>query len=163
MIAIMPLAWRPMAVGDLPAVAALEPLCHAPLPPEGEALFAERLALFPAGCLAADDAAGLAAYLVSHPWMRAAPPVLGDRLGALPAATDCLHLHDIAIAPRARGQRLVGAALAALVPVARDAGLSAITLVAVHGTAPLWARHGFRPTGVAPASYGAGETMVRSL
>jgi hypothetical protein len=38
-----------------------------------------------------------------------------------------------------------------------------ITLVAVHGTATLWARHGFVVTGVAPESYGAGETMVRTL
>jgi hypothetical protein len=152
-----------MRRGDIPAVAALEVLCHAPLPPEGEALFAERLALFPPGCLVAHDAAGLAAYIVSHPWVRGAPPALGDRLGAIPAAADCLHLHDIAIAPRARGQALVAAALAALLPVARAAGLSAITLVAVHGTAPLWARHDFASTGPAPASYGEGETMVRSI
>jgi ribosomal protein S18 acetylase RimI-like enzyme len=163
MTAIMPPAWRPMRAADLAAVAALEPLCHAPLPPEGEALFAERLALFPAGCLAAEDAAGLAAYLVSHPWGRAAPPALGVRLGALPAGADALHLHDIAIAPRARGMGLVGAALSVLVKAARAAGLPAITLVAVHGTAPLWARHGFVRTGAAPASYGAGETMLRSL
>jgi GNAT superfamily N-acetyltransferase len=152
-----------MRGADLPAVAALEVLCHAPLPPEGEALFAERLALFPAGCLAADDEVGLAAYLVSHPWRRAAPPALGSRLGALPQGADTLHLHDIAIAPRARGTGLVGAALAAVIPVARAAGLSAISLVAVHGTAPLWARHGFTATGPAPESYGEGETMLRSL
>lgn len=163
MIAIMSPAWRPMRVADLPAVAALEPLCHAPLPPEGELLFAERLALFPPGCLAADDAAGFAAYLISHPWMRAAPPALGSRLGALPEGADGLHLHDIAIAPRARGKGLVGAALAALIPVAQAAGLSAVTLVAVHGTATLWARHGFRRTGAAPESYGEGETMVKTL
>jgi GNAT superfamily N-acetyltransferase len=152
-----------MGRGDIPAIAALEALCHAPLPPEGEALFAERLALFPPGCLAADDADELVAYVVTHPWIRHAPPALGQRLGALPAAPDCLHLHDIAIAPRARGQGLVASALAALIPVARAAGLGAITLVAVHGTAGLWARHGFAATGAAPESYGAGETMLRSL
>lgn len=155
--------WRPMAAGDLAAVAALEVVCHAPLPPEGEALFAERLALFSPGCLVVDDAAGLAAYVVTHPWTRRAPPVLGQRLGALPAVPDCLHLHDIAIAPRARGRGLVGAALATLLPVVREAGLSVITLVAVHGTAPLWARHGFAETGPAPSSYGEGVTMVRNL
>jgi ribosomal protein S18 acetylase RimI-like enzyme len=152
-----------MVAGDLPAVAELEAVCHAPLPPEGEALFAERLALFPPGCLAADDEAGLAAYVVTHPWTRSAPPALGQRLGVLPPMPDALHLHDIAIAPRARGRGLVAAALAALVPVARAAGLRVITLVAVHGTARLWARHGFVVTGPAPENYGGGETMVRTL
>ncbi len=152
-----------MAARDLGAVAALEGICHAPLPPEGEALFGERLALFPAGCHVAGDEAGLAAYVVAHPWMRAAPPLLGQRLGALPDAPDCLHLHDIAVSPRSRGRGLVAAALALLRPVARAAGRGVITLVSVHGTAGLWSRHGFLPTGPAPAGYGEGETMLLRL
>lgn len=151
-----------MAAADLPAVAALEMICHAPLPPEGEALFAERLALFPAGCLVASDDSGLGAYLVAHPWRRGAPPTLGERLGTLPERPDCLHLHDIAVAPRARGQRLVGAALARLTDIGRKAALPAITLVSVHGTEALWARHGFRPAPAATEGYGEAVYMVRT-
>jgi hypothetical protein len=103
--------------------------------------------LFPAGCLAADgeadDVGGLAACLVSHPLLRAAPPALCARLGALPDGADCPHLHDIAIAPRARGKGLVGAALDLFIPAAWAAGLPAITLVAVHRTA----RNAARPCG----------------
>jgi ribosomal protein S18 acetylase RimI-like enzyme len=159
MIAVMqPLAWRAMAEGDLPAVAALEVLCHAPLPPEGEALFAERLALFPQGCLAVGDGAGLAGYAVAHPARRGEPPHLGETLGALPAGADCLHLHDLALHPRARGRGLVGAVVTRLVALARAEGLARLSLVAVHGTAPLWARQGFAPAEAALHGYG-GEAV----
>lgn len=158
-----PSPWRRMRPEDLAAVADLEAQCHAPLPPEGEALFGERLALFPEGCLVAEDDAGLAGYGVAHPWRAGAPPGLGQRLGALPADADCLHLHDIALASRARGLGLVAAALAELLPVARSLGLRLISLVAVHGTAPLWVRHGFAAVGPAPLSYGDGAVMRRPV
>lgn len=152
-----------MTAADLPAVAALEDACHAPLPPEGESLFAERLALFPRGCFVAADAAGQAAYAVSHPWRIGAPPKLGQTLGALPRAPDCLHLHDIAVAARGRGNGLVGSALALLTAVARDAGLGRISLVSVHGTEGLWARHGFRRAGAAMQGYGDAVYMIREI
>jgi ribosomal protein S18 acetylase RimI-like enzyme len=153
--------WRAMTGADLAAVAQLEAACHAPLPPEGEALFAERLALFPAGCLAAEDGAGLAGYAVAHPWRQGSAPALGERLGALPAAPDVLHLHDLALAPRARGRGLVPEAVARLVALARAEGLARLSLVAVHGTAPLWTRQGFRAVGAAAGGYGEAVYMLR--
>lgn len=152
-----------MRADDLGAVAALEAECHAPLPAEGELLFAERLVLFPRGCLAAEDSAGLAGYAVAHPWRAVAPPALGQRLGALPDDADCLHLHDLALAPRARGLGMVAAALAQLIPLARQRGIGALSLVAVHGTVPMWARHGFAAVGPAPQSYGEGVVMRRPV
>jgi GNAT superfamily N-acetyltransferase len=44
------LSWRPMAATDLPAVMTVAAKVH-PDYPEGEAVFAERLTLHPAGCL----------------------------------------------------------------------------------------------------------------
>lgn len=146
---------------DLAAVAALEAACHAPLPPEGEAVFAERLALFPEGCLAMEDATGLVGYVVAHPWRSADPPALGRTLGAIPLDADCLHLHDIALAPRARGRGLVAGALDRLRRAAEARGLHRLTLVAVHGTAQLWQRHGFVRVGPAPSGYGEGVVMQR--
>jgi GNAT superfamily N-acetyltransferase len=159
MIVVMPAPrWRAMTGEDLPAVAALEVLCHAPLPPEGEVLFAERLALFPEGCLVVSDGEGLAGYAVAHPARRGHPPHLGQALGTLPSRADCLHLHDLALHPRARGRGLVSALVARLVPLARVAGLPLLSLVAVHGTAPLWARQGFAPAGATLHGYG-GEAV----
>jgi len=152
-----------MRLGDLPAVAALEAACHAPLLPEGEALFAERLALFPEACLAHEDEAGLGGYVVAHPWRSASPPALGQRLHTLPREADCLHLHDIVLARRARGRGLVAAALGHLAAAARARGLTLLSLVAVHGTAPLWRRHGFVPSAAAPSGYGGGIAMLLRL
>ncbi|WP_291295156.1 GNAT family N-acetyltransferase [Elioraea sp.] len=149
-----------MTTAHLPAVAALEVLCHAPLPPEGEALFVERLALFPRGCLVVTDQEGLAGYAVAHPARRGEPPHLGETLGALPAGADCLHLHDLALHPRVRGQRLPGGAVALLVALARAEGLARLSLVAVHGTAPLWARQGFAPAEAALHGYGGGAVYM---
>jgi GNAT superfamily N-acetyltransferase len=51
-----------------------------------------------------------------------------------------LHLHDLALAPPARGQGLVAAAIAHLESAAHGLPL---TLIAVNGTRPLWQRYGF--------------------
>jgi hypothetical protein len=152
-------AWRPMQPADLPAVAAIEAACHPPLPPEGEAIFAERLALFPAGCLVLGDP--VAGYAVAHPWVLSTPPPLGQTLGALPPAPDCLFVHDLALLPGARGLALVQGALVLLDQAAKAQGLARLGLVAVHGTGPYWARHGFVPVPGAPAGYVMGAVSMQ--
>lgn len=155
----MTLGWRPLRAADLPAIAAIERACHAPLPPEGEAVFARRLDLFPEGCLCVG--APPLGYAIAHPARLDAPPALGAHLARLPDDADCLWLHDVALLPAARGHGLVAALLARLLPLGAAHGLGGIGLVAVHGTAPLWARHGFvaRPGG-AVGSYGAGAVPM---
>lgn len=137
--------WRAMAPADLPAVAAIADAVH-PLYPEPPEVPAERLALFPAGCLVAAGADGdRLGYAISHPGRLGQPPALAIRLGALPANADCLYLHDVALLPRARGMGLGEAVVAHLRAMARDAGFRHLALVAVNGSAPYWHRHGFRP------------------
>jgi GNAT superfamily N-acetyltransferase len=147
-----------MVRADLAAVAVLEAAHHNPLPPEGTAVFADRLELFPAGCMVVGEP--VAGYAIAHPWA-GPPPPLGARIGALPAAPDALFLHDLALAPGLRGQGLVASALARLAALAVAERLPAIRLVAVHGTATLWARHGFAADGAAVASYGAASVPMR--
>ena len=72
--------WRAMAAADLPAVAALADAIHLDHP-EDAAVFAERLALFPAGCLVLDSAGIVDGYVIAHPWRLLAPPALNARLG----------------------------------------------------------------------------------
>ncbi|MFX9570760.1 GNAT family N-acetyltransferase, partial [Acinetobacter baumannii] len=69
-------------------------------------IFVERLALFPAGSLIADRGGQPIGYAVAHPWLRGQPPALDSLLGAIPPGADCLYLHDVAILPAARGQKL---------------------------------------------------------
>lgn len=129
---------------DLPAVLDIAARVH-PAYPEGEAVFTERLALCPAGCLVLDSGTGPEAYVLSHPWRIAAPPALNCALGALPTRPDCWYLHDIALLPHLRGQGAARAALAILAERAAQAGLSRIALIATGSAGTYWLRAGFTP------------------
>src|SRR5271170_3620943 len=147
-----------MTMLDLAGVQRIAAAVHAEFPERGT-VFAERLALFPAGCLFADGG-----YVVAHPARQGEPPALDTLLGALPAGADALHVHDIALLPARQGRGFGAAAVRLLLEVAARHGLPDLSLVAVHGTAPYWARFGFRdaPASAALASYGAGARyMVR--
>jgi ribosomal protein S18 acetylase RimI-like enzyme len=134
--------WRPMTATDLPAVLAVAAVVH-PDYPEDEAVFAERLRLFPDGCLvlAGDD--GLRGYVVSHPWHRAAPPTLNSLLGGLLAQAGSFYIHDLALLPAARGGGAGGMIVARLVEIAARAGLPCLSLVAIDGSSGFWRRQGF--------------------
>ena len=153
-------AWRPMTPADLPAVARIGGFVHTDFP-ERPAVFAERLVLFPDGCLMTEGG-----YAIAHPTRLGAPPALDALLGALPSDADTLHVHDIALLPAMQGRGLGGAALRALIAVAGRRNVTWASLVAVHGTPPYWARFGFRtaPASAALASYGAeARYMVRPV
>jgi GNAT superfamily N-acetyltransferase len=137
-----PPAWEPLTPADLGALMAIAGLAH-PALPERVDVFAEKLRLFPAGCRKLMRAGRLSGYAISHPWRCAAPPQLDTVLGVLPADADCLFIHDIALAPEARGDGAAAVFLGHALAVAAAAGLPAITLVAAYGTARLWRRYGF--------------------
>ncbi len=152
--------WRQMTPADLLAVERVGAQVHASLPESAE-VAAERLRLFPEGCLV--TASG---YVIAHPCRLGEPPALNSLLGALPDEANALHLHDVALLPAARGLGLGGAALRRVMAIAARREFAHVTLVAVHGTPPYWARSGFvvAPATVAVASYGAdARYMVRAV
>lgn len=131
-----------MVAADLPAIAAVADRVH-PDYPEDDAVFAERLRLYPAGCLVLATAQGLVAYAVSHPWHHLQPPALNSLLGALPAEPSTYYIHDVALLPEARGSGAGSALVARWVAQARAAGVETLSLVAVNGSHAFWRRHGF--------------------
>jgi len=152
------MAWRAMTEADLPDVGRIADVVHLDLPERAEVL-AERLHLFAQGCLMTSGG-----YAIAHPCRTGAPPVLDTLLRALPKDADALHVHDVALLPELRGQGLGAAAVAQFMRVAADCGLSRVGLVAVHGTAPYWARFGFREAAAAVSSYGTDAAyMVRDV
>lgn len=162
-----PTRWRPMRAADLPAVTSLADAIHTEHP-EDAAVFAERLALYPVGCLVLQGEGGISGYAIAHPWTATAPPALDSLLGALPAGPDAFHLHDIVLDPAARGRGHAAAVLAMLFGQAVRLRLPRATLVAVAGTADYWQRQGFRPIpprdAAALESYGPGAAfMARHL
>lgn len=135
------LQWRAMRSADLSAVAGLADRIH-PLLPEDAAIFADRLRLYPQGCLVLDDGGGgCLGYAVGHPWTEGAPPKLDTPLGALPQPADCFYIHDVAVAPEARGHGSAAPAVDRLLELAE--GYRCAALVSVYATAPFWSRFGF--------------------
>ena len=158
------MAWRSMRQEDLARVCAIADEVH-PAHPEDAEVFAERLALYPEGCLVLEAGGHVAGYALAHPWMRAAPPALDTRLVTLPARADCLHVHDIAILPGARGRGAARAVLQELAVLAMREGLPILALVAIPGTRAFWRGQGFavvdRPALAAKlASYGTGARFM---
>lgn len=152
--------WRPMQSSDLPAVSTISDAVHGRFT-EPVAVYAERLALYPAGCLVFEQHGEVVGYLITHPWYSDAPPKLGAMLGAIPAHADSYYLHDIALLPAARGTGAAKAALDFVTARARALGFSDIALMAVGGADRFWAARGFAhvPRDVDP-SYGAGAYLM---
>jgi ribosomal protein S18 acetylase RimI-like enzyme len=136
-------SWRPMAAADLPAIMAVAGQVH-PDYPEGEAVFAERLALHPAGCLVLAGGEGLGGYVLSHPWRLGQVPALDSLLGAVPGDADAYYIHDLALLPCARGGGAASACVDRLAAHARASGFVRMALVAVGNSAGFWRRQGFR-------------------
>lgn len=132
-----------MVAADLPAVMAAAAQVH-PDYPEGEAVFTERLALHPAGCLVLAGGEGIGGYVLSHPWRFEQVPALDSLLGALPEDADAYYIHDLALLPVARGGGAASACVHRLAAHARAAGFARMALVAVGNSAGFWQRQGFR-------------------
>ena len=165
----MALAWRSMTPADLDAVAAIAAIGF-PDHFEGRDCFENRLALNPSGCFVLAGADGeRRGYLVAYPWRAGSAPALNTRIEAIPADASVLYLHDLALAPEARGGGWSRPIVERLAGDARAAGWPALALVAVNDAAPFWERHGFAvvddPALAAKlASYGAdARYMVRAL
>ena len=143
--------WRALTVEDLPRLDALAEAVHLAYPERPE-VAAERLRLFPAGCFAAEVDGAFCGYGLTHPWTDGAPPALDSLLGCLPAAPDCLYIHDVALSAATRGRGLGRALVDRLAGLAAAHGLPRLSLIAVGGSAAGWGAMGFRPVVVDPAS-----------
>ncbi len=142
-----------MASADLDFVMLLAARLY-PDHPESRASFAGKLNAAPDACLIAEREGGAVGYCVAL-WATCGRPPKLDEASYEVHAPRGLHLHDIALAPTARGRGLVGAALSHL---ARVAGGAPLSLIAVNGTAGLWRHHGFVEAAVdedVRATYGA--------
>lgn len=161
-----PAIWRAMVPADLPAVARIAEEVH-PAFPEGDAVFAERLRLYPAGAYILDRDGAPLGYAISHPWRSDSLPALDTLFGALPSEADLYYLHDLALLPTARSTGAGGRIVATIARHARAAGFAAIRLIAVNGSVPFWQRQGFAvetppgPLADHLASYGPDARLMR--
>ena len=159
-----------MIAADLPAVMTIQVASHSMATVESRESLQAKLTTSPSTCLIASLEDSVVGYLISLPWEFANPPLLNAPTCQLPASPNCLHLHDLAVTPRARqfgaGLTLVQALLAQV----KTRNLERASLISVRGSAPYWRRHGFRavpqsePLKAILATYGDGVVyMERAL
>jgi len=153
---------RAMRVADLDAAFDLQCKAHSHDYHEPRAALASRFKQGPASCFVAEQGARLAAYVFAHPWLGAAP-VLHRPLPVIDAP-DHLFLHDLAVAPDARGSGAGRVLVEAVMEAARALALPEVRLVAIAGADDFWLRQGWKPTlGALDRSYGVGaRLMVRT-
>lgn len=128
-----------MTEADLPRVVEMAAVCY-PDHFEAPAVYADRLRVFPRGCLVLSDGGQGQGYVLSHPWKADDAPPLNGLLPSLPERPDAYYLHDLALMPPARGQ---GHSRTALERLRGPAAGLPVSLVSVNGTVPFWERHGF--------------------
>jgi len=136
---------RPMQASDLDAVLTLQGAIYPPHYHEPRTVFASKLSLAGEFCFVVVQEHALMGYLFAHPWPQSAPPALFAAIGQLPEGADSLFIHDMALHPDCRGQRMGQQLLQRCLDAARDAGLCCSTLVAVQDAAGFWQHQGYRP------------------
>ncbi len=153
-----------MEAGDLPAVMSIAAIVHPDLPERVE-VFAERLSLFPRGCLVLDGENGVAGYVVAHPWRALSIPPLDSLIGQLPRREDTRYIHDLALLPSARAKRAGSEIVQRLLNEARADAVPSVSLVSVYGSGPFWRRQGFAAVATTELTarllfYGPGATFM---
>ncbi|KAI3319324.1 acyl-CoA N-acyltransferase [Xylariaceae sp. AK1471] len=134
--------WRQLTASDIKALMRVADAVHTELP-ESDYVFAERVKLFPDGCLALVKNGELCGYTISHPIRRRQPPALDSLLGEIPPEADQYYIHDVCILPGFRGQGLATQGINKLLAIAER--YPSACLVSVYGTSQFWARYGFLP------------------
>lgn len=152
---------RAMRMDDLDAVLRIQREAYGDDYQESAEVLARKLRLAPDACWFAErDGLGLG-YVFAHPWTAGAPR-LHAPLASLPPAADHGFLHDLAVSPRARGERLGGRLFAQVLDWSRAAEHRALQLVALVDAVGFWRRLGFVPCAQAlPEGYGEGALLMR--
>ena len=82
--------------------------------------------------------------MASRNWTLFSAPALNEFFVSIPENADCMHIHDIAALPEARGRRSVAHYVALVRALAADLKMRNLACVSVYDTDALWARYGFR-------------------
>ncbi len=136
---------RLLTAADLPSVLDAQRESYGAALIEDEAVFRERMRIFPAGMLGAISGETLAGYAVCHPWIFGRTVPLNSVVLEIPEGPDCLYIHAVAVRPAFRGAHIGGWLVAAVMEVGIIAGLRRFTLTAVQSSEKFWERFGFRP------------------
>lgn len=136
---------KTVSESDLPRVVAVQKDSYPQQLWEEEAVFRDKRRLFPEGAFGWYQDGVLQAYVFVHPWRKGETAPLFTANMVLPENPDCLYIHDLAIAPAARGKGAARALVAAAFALAEQNGLEHFSLVAVQNSESFWQKFGFTP------------------
>lgn len=152
--------WRKLTANDIEGVIRVADEIHPGLPEHAQ-VFAERVKLFPEGCLALEQDGQVCGYAISHPIRQDYPPALESLLGEIASDADQYYIHDLAILPKLRGRGHATECIGQLLAVAER--YPTTCLVSVYGTELFWDRFGFVPEvgeGIREKLRGYGEDAI---
>ena len=137
-------SWRELSVNNIESLVRVADKIHPDLP-ERDEVFAERVKLFPRGCLGLVEGKSneLCGYVISHPIRYLQPPALDSLLGEIASDADQYYIHDLAILPKLRGRDLARECINKLFATAKQ--YPTTCLISVYGTQHFWSRFGFVP------------------
>ena len=136
---------RPIMETDWLAILALQAEAYHALEPESEQVLRSKLQLGPHTCLVACDGEQVLGYCLAHPWCKCDPAGLYQCYSTT-AGQDTLYIHDMVVAPKARGRGIAEQFLRQVEQHASALQAEQLSLVAVQGAERYWARHGFMPS-----------------
>ena len=152
-----------MAQPDLVSVELVGDAVH-PDYPEDAAVIAERLKLYPAGCLVLDGKQGIKGYAVALFFIVWGTTEIYTQLGRLPIPADTFYIHDLALLPEARDRGLGMKAVDLLAHQGKLAACTNLSLVAVGNSPHFWRKNGFQEMNeIALGSYENAVFMARVL
>jgi len=137
---------RPMALPDLDAVLDIQRACYGEGFLEGADVINRRITSRVGLSCVAEREGRVCAYLAAY---RTQPGKLTPLHGDFEATSepsswpDTLYLHDLAVDPEARGSGAADALVQAFLSALARLPLPRASLIAIQGSAPWWARHGF--------------------
>lgn len=153
--------WVKMTAADLAAVQALAEHVHPSLP-EDDAVLAQRLRVFPEGCLVLRVGSKVEGYAFSHPIPANQPPALNTAPETIAEVAKTFYIHDFVVAPSQRGTGQAAKGVEILLGLGKAYDDAA--LISVYGTTGFWQKFGFRPAAGLPAekleSYGQGSVFM---
>lgn len=138
----MAINWTRLTSADLPHVSRIAAKVH-PDFPETDAVFADRLRLYPDGCWLLYVDGSPAGYVLSHPMLFGQLPALNALLGALAETADSFYIHDLALVPDARGTGAATQIVSMLAEHAKTSRFATMSLVAVNASQHFWEKQGF--------------------
>lgn len=145
-------------------VLSLQDTAYAHLGPEPADVMHSKWQVSPDTCFVAHQNDSLLGYVLAHPWAHPVPPALYQPTRPHEAQGSWMFIHDMAVAPEARGRGVAHLLFEPVLVQARHARKQGMLLVAVQGSTRFWHNLGFEPVrSVTPdlSSYGEHACLMQ--